>query len=57
MDDAVAFGHCGLGEVVVEELDGVRVAKGFGDPAHNVEAAVVVEGGANVEALAAAEVP
>ena len=40
----------------MEELNGVRVAKGFGDPIHNVEAAVVVEGGADVEALAAAEV-
>ena len=28
VDDAVVLGHCGLGEVVVEELDGVRVAKG-----------------------------
>ena len=57
VDDAVALGYCGLGEVVVEELDGVRVAKGFGDSVHNVEAAVVIEGRADVETLAVAEVP
>ena len=57
VDDAVALGYCGLGEVVMEELDGVRVAKGFGDAVHNVEAAVVIEGAADVEALTAAEVP
>ena len=57
MDDAVPLGHCGLGEVVVEELNSIRVAKGFGDSIHHIEATVVVEGGANVEAFAAAEVP
>ena len=56
VDDVAALGHCGLGKVVVEELDGVRVAKGFDDFVHNVEAAVVVEGGNDIEALAAAEV-
>ena len=30
LNDTVPLGHCGLGEVVVEELDGVKVAKCFG---------------------------
>ena len=52
-----SLSHCGLGKVVVEELDGIRVAKGFGDSIHHMEATVVVEGGADVEAFVAAEVP
>ena len=57
VDDMVALGYCGLDEVVVEKHNGDGVAKGFGDAIHNEEAAVVVEGGTDVEALVAAEVP
>ena len=54
MDDAVALCHCGLGEVVVEKLDGVRVTHRLGHPVHHMEAAVVVEDGTNVETISAA---
>ena len=57
MDNAVPLDHCGLGEVVVEELDSFGVTQCFGHPVHHVKSAVVAEGGANIEALAAAEVP
>ena len=55
--DAVPRGRCGLGEVGVEELNGVRVTQCFGRPLHHIQAVVVAEGRANVEALAVAEVP
>ena len=44
MDDVVALGHFGLGEVVVEELNGAREQQGLGHPIHHMEIAVVVEG-------------
>ena len=56
VDDTAPLGHCGLGEVVVEDLDSVRIVKCFGHSVHHVEAAVVVGDGADVEAFAAAKV-
>ena len=57
MDDAIALADCGLGEVVVHKLNGVRKKEYFGDGIVYMEAAVVVECWTDVEAFAAAEVP
>ena len=57
VNNATPLGHCGLGEVAVEELDGIGVTQCFGHSVHHVEAAVVAEDGATVEALGAVEVP
>ena len=57
VDDMAPLGHYGLGEVVVEEIDGVGVAKCVGYPFHYVEATVMIEDGANFEALVTVEVP
>ena len=54
VEDVVSLGHCWLGEVVVEKLDGVRVTHRLGHHVHHMEAAVVVEDGTNVEAFSAA---
>ena len=48
MGDAVRKRAEQLGQIVVTELDGVREQQGLGDFVHDVEEAVVVEGGANV---------
>ena len=57
VDDAVALADGGLGQVVVHEFDGVRVQQRLCGGVGHVEAAVVVECGADAEYLAAAEVP
>ena len=50
-DNVVSLGHCGLGKVVVKELEGVGVTQYLGHPIHHVEAVVVVESRANVAPL------
>ena len=45
----------GLLEVAVTKLDGVRDKEGFGVSIDDLEAAVVVESGSDVEARASAE--
>ena len=57
VDYAVALADSGLGQAVVHEFDGVRVKQRLGGGVGHVEAAVMVECGANVESLAAAEFP
>ena len=57
MEDVFFVSDSGLGEVVVVEFDRVREDKGFGGGVDNVEAAVVIEGGSDVEAIAATEGP
>ena len=57
MDYVIALADCGLGEVVVHKLNGVRKKECFGDDIGYMEAAVVVECWTDVEAFAAAEVP
>ena len=57
MDDAIALADCGLGEVVVHKLNGVRKKECFRDGIVYMEAAVVIECWPYVEAFAAAEVP
>ena len=43
MDDAIALAECGLGEVVVHKLNGVRKKECFGDGIGYMEASIVVE--------------
>ena len=43
MDDVIALADCGLGEVVVHKLNGVRKNECFGDGIGYMEAAVVIE--------------
>ena len=57
MEDAVFVYDSRLGEVVVAEFDSVREEKGLGGRFDNMEAAVVIEGGVDVEAIAASEGP
>ena len=57
MDDAITLADCGLGELVVLKLNGVRKNEFFCDGISYMEAAVVVECWTNVEAFTAAEVP
>ena len=57
MDDAIALADCGLGEVVVHKLNGIRKKECFRDGIVYMEAAVVVECWTNIKAFAAAEVP
>ena len=57
VDDTVAFADCWLGEVLVQELDGVGEQECLGGAIDDVEAAVMFECGSNVEPDAAAEVP
>ena len=57
MNDAVALTDGGLGQVFVHEFDGVRVQQRLCGGVGHVEAAVVVECGADAESPAAAEVP
>ena len=56
MDYAVGGGHGRLGEVAVEELNCVGEKKMLGDGIDYMEASVVLECRANVEALVATEV-
>ena len=56
MDDAVDLADCGLREVVVHKLNGVRKRELFGDGIDYIESVVVVECWTNFEAFAAAEV-
>ena len=42
MDNAIALSDCGLGEVVVHKLNGVRKKECFGDGIGYMEAAVVI---------------
>ena len=57
VEDAVAFSDRWLGEVLVQELDGVREQECLGGAIDDVEAAVMFECGSNVEPAVAAEVP
>ena len=57
MDDAIPFGDCWLGEVLVYEFDGVREQESLGGSFNNVEAAVVFYCWSYVEPFAAMEVP
>ena len=57
MDYVVGGGHGSLGEIYVEEFNCIGENKMLGDGINHVEALVVLERRANVEALAAAEVP
>ena len=57
VDNAVAFADCWLGEVIVQELEGVGEQECLGGAVDNVEAAVMFECGSNIEPAAAAEVP
>ena len=43
MDDVIALADCGLGEVVVHKLNGVRKNECFCDVIGYMEAAVVIE--------------
>ena len=54
MDDEIALADCGLREVVVQKINGVRKNDCFCDGIGYVEAAVVMECWAYVEAFAAA---
>ena len=51
VDNTISLGDCGLGEVVVEELGGVRVMQRLGHSIHHTEAAVVVEAGPMLKPL------
>ena len=55
--DAVGRSDGGLREIGVAELDGVREDRRFGDFVDEMKAAVVFGGVADVEAVAAAEIP
>ena len=57
MDDANDISDCGMGEVIVHKLDGVRTKECFCDGISYMEAVVVVDCWTNVEAFAATEVP
>ena len=57
MGDAIALSDCGLGEVVVHKLNGVRKKECFGDVIGYMDAAVAVECWTDVEAFASAEAP
>ena len=57
VDDSVFCGDGRLREIVVQDLDGVGDDEGFGGGVDDLEAAVVVEGGANCEALAPSVAP
>ena len=57
MDDVIALDDCGLGEVVVHKINGVRKNECFCDSIGYMEEAVVIEFWPDVEAFAAAEVP
>ena len=57
MDYAVRGGHGRLVEIAVAELNYIGENKMLGESIKHVEASVVLEIRANVEALASAEVP
>ena len=57
MKDGVFVSDPVLGEVVVMKFGRVREEKGFGGGVDDVEAAVVIEGRSDVEAISAAEGP
>ena len=57
MDDAIGIADCGLGEVVVHKLNGVRKKECFRDGIGYMEAAVLIECWPYIEAFAAVEVP
>ena len=57
MDDPVVWSDLWLGEVVVEDFVGVGDEDGLAGGINDLKAAVVLEGGANGEASAAAVVP
>ena len=57
VEDVVFVHDSGLGKIVVSEFDSVREEKGLGGIVGNVEAAVVIEGRADVEAITASEGP
>ena len=48
MDDVIALAECGMGKVVVHNLNGVRKKECFGDGIGYMEAAVVIECWTNV---------
>ena len=55
--DAVGRSEGRLGQIGVTELDGVGEQQGLGDFVHDVEEAVVVEGGDDVKTDASPIVP
>ena len=57
MDYEVRGGHGRLGEISVEEFDCVGEDEMLGDGINDMEASIALERRANVESLAAAEVP
>ena len=57
MEYEVGGGHVRLVEIAVEEFTCIRENKMLGDGIDHVEASVMLDHRANVEALAAAEVP
>ena len=57
MDYAVEGGHGRLGEIAMEEFNCIGENKMLGDGIDHVEASVVLERRADIEALVAAEVP
>ena len=57
VDDSVLWSDLWLGELVMEDFDGVEDEGGLGGGVDNLEAVVVLEGGADGETSAAAVVP
>ena len=55
--NAVVFGDSWLSVVCMQKLNCVGEQEGLGDAVDNMETAVVIQIGSDVEALAAAEVP
>ena len=57
MDYAFGCGYSRLGEIYVEEFDCVGEDEMLGDGINDMEASIALERRANVESLAAAELP
>ena len=57
MGDTVSGGNGRMGKIRVTEFDGVGEQQGLGGVVHDVKAAVLVEGGADVEAVTGPKVP
>ena len=56
MNDLTPFRDSGMGKIIMHELHCVKEEEGLGGGVNYVEAAVVVESGADVEAFLATEV-
>ena len=57
MNDAIPFCDSGLGKIIMHKIHHVREEEGFGGGVDYVEAALVIESGADVEAFVEMEVP